>query len=304
MNIYLTLIRREWLQHRFGWMMLALVPLALALLGLQFGNIQAELDDTDPMSPMFPLLLAMGALGGGAISIFTILSITSLFLLTGLARRDHADRSVEFWLSLPTSHSASLGMPLLTHLLLVPAVALLVGLAGGWLVSGVLVTRMSGFGAWLALPWGDLGAAALAFVARVLAGLPLAVLWAAPLLLAVVLANAYLKRWGLPALLLGVTILGWALDYWFLGQGTVWRTLGEILRNAGHALVLNPQSIQPNHAAEGLEALRLVPSFLAQDYLLALKALLSPLFAGCVLAAAALFAALVDWRRRGASAAN
>lgn len=304
MNIFLTLIRREWLQHRFGWALLALVPLALVLLVLPFGHIQFDTDPGERLGPAFPTSVAMNSLTGGAIGIFGILSATSLILLTGLARRDHGDRSVEFWLSLPTSHSASLAAPLLTHLLLVPAAALLVGLFGGWLVSAVLVTRLSGFGSWLALPWGDLAVAALAFTARVLAGLPLAVLWTAPLLLAVVLANAYVKRWGLPVLLLTLTLVGWALERWWLGEGAVSRTLGYVFQLAGQALLVHPQSFQPNHSAEGLEALRMLPGFLAEDYLLTLKGLLSPLFAGCVLAAAAMFALLVDWRRRGASAAH
>jgi hypothetical protein len=300
MNTFTTLIRREWMQHRFGWSLLALVPLALALLGLSFGQVQL---DSDPSEPHFALMAAVAALAGGAIASFVILSMTSLFLISGLARRDHGDRSVEFWLSLPTSHSASLGAPLLTHLLLVPAAALLLGLFGGWLVSAVLVTRLSGFGAWLSLPWGSLAAAGLALVLRILAGLPLALLWVAPLVLGVVLANAYLKRWGLPVLVLALSLGGLLLDRW-LGQGAVSQTFGDIFRNAGHSLfVANPQGMQSGNAENALEALRGVPAWTLADFAVAMKALASPLFAGCVVVAAGLFALLVNWRRGGASAA-
>jgi len=304
MNTFPTLIRREWMQHRFGWTLLALVPLAIALFGLAVGNIDIEFDTAERAGSGFPTMLAMLAMGGGTVATFVILSATSLILITGLARRDHGDRSVEFWLSLPTSHSASLAAPLVTHLLLVPAAALVVGLAGGWLVSAVLVTRLSGFGAWLSLPWGDLVPAGLALVLRGLVGLPLAVMWAAPLLLAVVLANAYLKRWGLPALLLALTLGGLLLDRW-LGQGAVFDTVGAILRHAGQSLLgADQQALQAESQQLPAESLRLVPAWLFKDFIVALKALASPLFAGCVLTSAVLFALLLDWRQRGASAAN
>ncbi len=304
MNHFNTLIRREWMQHRFGWTLLVTVPLALALLGLAFGQIQLDAEHADRVGPAFPTLLSMIAMTAGTFVTFLILSATSLILITGLARRDHGDRSVEFWLSLPSSHTASLGAPLATHLLLVPAAALVVGLAGGWLVSLVLVTRLAGFGAWLAMPWGDLLLAGVALVLRVMAGLPLAVMWAAPLLLAVVLANAYLKRWGLPVLLLALLIGGLVLDQW-LGVWAVATTLSEMLRNAALSLVTRgPNTMSGEAPAEIYSALKQVPSWALTDFAAALRLLVSPLFAGCVLTAAALFALLLDWRRRGASAAN
>jgi ABC-2 type transport system permease protein len=304
MDTFLTLIRREWMQHRFGWMLLVTVPLALALLGLVVGQIEFDSETAEKVGPAFPTLLGMIAMTAGTVVTFTILGATSLLLLTGLARRDHADRSVEFWLSLPTSHTASLAAPLVTHLLLVPAAALVVGLVGGWVISGALVTRLTGFGSWLALPWADLLLAGVALVLRIMAGLPLAVLWAAPLLLAVVLANAYLKRWGLPVLILGLVIAGVVLDRW-LGEGATAMTLGAVLRAAGLSLFAgSSQVMNGESSAEVYAALKAVPAWALGDYAVALRQLASPLFAGCVLSAAGLFALLLDWRRRGASAAN
>lgn len=304
MNTYTSLIRREWMQHQFGWTLLAVVPLALALLGLAFGQIQVDSDTAERVGPAFPTMLAMIAITAGTVITFMILSATSLYLVAGLARRDHGDRSVEFWLSLPTSHTASLSAPLVTHLLLVPAAALLVGLVGGWLVSAVLVTRLASFGAWLAMPWGDLAAAGVALVLRLMAGLPLAVMWVAPVLLASVLANAYLKRWGLPVLFLAVVLGGVALDHW-LGAPVTSETVNAVFRNAGWALfAADPQTLSGEGPAEVYAALKQVPAWAGQDFLAALGKLASPLFLGCVLTAAALFALLLDWRRRGASAAN
>jgi hypothetical protein len=40
MNNLIPLMRREWLQHRFVWAMLTLVPLGLAVMLLSFGQVE------------------------------------------------------------------------------------------------------------------------------------------------------------------------------------------------------------------------------------------------------------------------
>lgn len=300
MKTFLTLLQREWLQHRFGWTILALAPLVLALPLLTFGQIQIDSDGPERMGVAFPAMLAMIAIVASTMVTFAVLWITSMILITGIARRDHNDRSVEFWLSLPTSHVQSLGAPLLMHLILVPAAALLIGLAGGTVVSLVLVTRLAGFGAWLSLPWFDVIGASLAAVLRVLAGLPLATLWLLPLTMALVLFGAWFKRWGLPMLVAALAVGGLALKYLF-GQPLLFKLIGEIGNQAARALV--PTSGDDRLIRDGddmLAALRLVPSWVLGDFGSALQALASPLFLGGLLVSAAGFALLVDWRRRGA----
>ena len=304
MKTFLSLMQREWLQHRFGWALLTLVPLGLALLLLTVGQIDIEQDAIDRVGDAFPSIVTAIALMGSTAVTFLIVGLTSLILVNGLARRDHQDRSVEFWLSLPTGHASSLAAPLVMHLLVAPAAALLLGLAGGWLLSMVVVTRLSGFGAWLSQPWGDIIVSAMALMARTLVGLPLAVLWAAPLVLAGVLANAYFKRWGLPVLLLLVGMATLLVDRW-LGWGSLALTIGDILRNAGQALFAHGTYKLESDSAKGVfEGMRQVPGWALADLGAALGALLSPLFLGCLVSAGAMFALLVDWRRRGAGAAN
>jgi hypothetical protein len=305
MRTFLTLMQREWLQHRFGWSLLTLVPLGLALLVLSFGQIQVDSDAAiERVGHAFPAIVTAVAMMATTGLTFIIVAATSLILISGLARRDHQDRSVEFWLSLPTGHSSSLAAPLVTHLLVAPAAALFIGLAGGWLFSLVVVTRLAGLPAWLALPWGDIVIAVTAMLARVLVGLPLAVLWAAPLVLAQVLANAYFKRWGLPVLLLLLAAAGLLVDRW-LGLGSLSQLIGDVLRNAAQALVTSGNySMEPRSAEGVFQGLRQIPGWALADLAGAVRALASPLFAGCLATAAAMFALLVDWRRRGAGAAG
>lgn len=302
MNKLLPLMQREWLQHRFGWMLMVVVPFAIALLLLSFGQLQIGPDTAERVGDKLPPLLAMASIAGSSAVIFLIAGVSSLIIVSGMARRDHADRSIEFWLSLPTTHSASLAAPLLVHLLLVPAAALLLGLAGGLLVSMVLVGRVVGIGEWFTLPWGDLLPAIFAFATRLLAGLPLALLWLSPLILLVVLLSAWFRRWAWVILGVGLGLGGQLLDRLF-GQPLLSELTVGLLRQARMALVHAGQGFQMG-PDDGSEGLRRLPGWALHDFGLALRELPSPLLVGGLLFAAGCFALLIVWRQRGAGASG
>ncbi|HZF79358.1 MAG TPA: hypothetical protein VEZ89_06170 [Rubrivivax sp.] len=306
MNSFVTLMRREWLQHRLGWTIAALLPLAIALLLVSFGLIVIGDASTSKFGAALPALLAMIAIVGGTALSFLILTLTSWIIVGGLARRDHGDRSVEFWLSLPVGHVQSLAVPLLVHLILVPAAALLVGLAGGYLLSLVLVGRIVGISEWLALPWADIFPASLALVLRLLAGLPLATLWLAPLILLVVLLTAWFRRWGWVILVVGIGVGSELLNRVF-GQPLLSDILLALLAHAATAMVHGVQdgggNLRIQGASEGFAALRGLPGWALRDLGGSLRELASPLLLGGLVFAAGCFALLVDWRQRGASAA-
>ncbi|MDE2367584.1 MAG: hypothetical protein KGN16_01330 [Burkholderiales bacterium] len=300
---YSTLVYREWLQHRLGWTLVALLPLLVAAGLVGFGQVQFDADAQLPGPDVLPLIMALVAIAGSAALIFLIMVVTSSIIVTGLARRDVADRSIEFWLSLPTSDSVSLAVPLVVHLILVPAAALLVGLAGGVLVSGVLVGRFVGIGAWLALPWGSLLAGTLAIALRVLLGLPLAVLWLSPLIGLTMLCTAWFKRWGIVVMAVGFGIGGWLVKRLF-GDPLLTRATGELLRQAGHALIdADGQGYAITNRTDPAVFLHHAWSTALSDYPAALANLASPLLVVAVAIAALCFWLLVRWRRRGAGGA-
>ncbi len=304
MNSFLPLVQREWLQHRFGWALLALVPLALALVLVSFGQVEFDDDTRANMGDALPAIIALGSVGGSVALVFLIMWVTSVFITTGLARRDHGDRSVEFWLSLPVGHVPSLAVPMLVHLILVPAAALATGLLGGYAISLVLVSRAAGLSAWFALPWGDVVPASLALTLRLLAGLPLATLWLAPIILLAVLAKAWVGRWGLPVLGLALGLGSLLLDR-ALGQAVFLPWLGDVFGHAAQAMAgASGGGFAAHNAGEAFDALRAVPAWALSDLGAALRALLSPTFAIGLALAAACFALLVDWRRRGTQAAD
>ena len=297
------LMQREWLQHRLGWALMLGLPLALGLLAIGFGQIQIDGPGPDSLGRELPMALALGGVAGTMALLLTVVGISSLIIVSGLPRRDHGDRSIEFWLSLPLGHGESLAAPLLVHLVLAPACALLVGLAGGQLVSLLLVSRVAGLGAWLGLPWATLLPATLALALRVLAGLPLAVLWLSPLILLVMLMTAWFKRWGWVILTAGLGLGSLVLQR-LLGQPFLVDAGNRLMLRAGQALrAASPPQCEVKSAADMDRAFQALPAWALHDFGHALRALASPLMLGALLVSAACFGLLMLWRQRGAGAA-
>lgn len=304
MNPIYPLMQREWLHHRFAWALLALVPLALALVLVSFGQIEFDDGEADRIGTALPAVMTLVAVAVCTVSAFVVFWVTSVIIATGLARRDHGDRSIEFWLSLPVGHVPSLAVPMLVHLVLVPAAALALGLLAGHGLAMVLVARFAGLSAWFGLPWADLFAATLALGLRLLAGLPLATLWLAPVILMAMLARAWIGRWGLPVLGL-VLGLGGLLADRALGQPLLLPWLGHLIQQAVQAMAgAGEVSFTARGADEALAALRGLPGLALQDLGAALGALLSPAMAVGLVVSAVCFALLVDWRQRGSKAAD
>jgi ABC-2 type transport system permease protein len=298
MTSFKTLMRREWLQHRFGWALLAGVPLAIILPLLTVGQVDFGEDTAVHMADSMPLFITAASLVVTVAILVGILWSASLIQMSGLARRDHADRSNEFWLSLPTGDATSLAAPLLVHLVLVPMAAVLVGLAGGLLVSVVLVTRVIDLASWFTLPWGTLLVAALAGVARLAVGIPLAMLWLAPLIMLTVLAGAWFKRWAVPVLLIAFGLAGLLFER-LLGLPLVDAWAGRLFQMAGRALLATGgHGLSVEGQADLLHALRAAPGWAAGDVLRALAELAQPVFGFGLLVSAACFAVLMWWRRR------
>jgi hypothetical protein len=300
MNNLLPLMLREWLQHRFAWAMLVLVPLAVSLLLLSLGTIQLDDDMRAQMPRDLSVVLTLLTFVISTAAVLLLLGVTSLFIALNSPRRDHGDRSVEFWLSLPSGHAESLLAPILVHLLLVPAAALVVGSLVAIPVSMVTVGRVVGLGEWFALPWREILPALAALLLRAVAGVPMALLWLLPLVLAAMLSNAYFKRWGLPLLCIALILLSQGLERVF-GEPVFANTLGAMLQMSAHSLLGaagDDLATGPNVLPQ--ETLKALPVWALRDFGAAFANLGRPLLAGVLVASAALFAALWAWRRRGA----
>lgn len=286
-----TLLLREWMQHHRGWLLVMLVPPLLSLGLLPFGTVEVE-------AQLPALLIAAAALAMSAIAVTSISWSMAMLQLPGLARRDQQDRSIEFWLSLPASHVESISATLLMHALLVPMLALLVGTGLGFVIAAGIVVKLGGLAALAEVAWLPLAAAGLAGALRLALGLVLMSLWLAPLLLIPMAASAWLKRWGVPAVIATLVIGGIVLDRIY-GNPIVWTLLISQAQGAGSAFFNHEGELNVlRHAPETLGST--VARWALNDSLRALQDLASPHLIGGLVVAAGCFALLVLRRRRAA----
>ncbi|MBS0444535.1 MAG: hypothetical protein JSR59_01170 [Proteobacteria bacterium] len=287
-----TLLQREWIQHHRGWLVVTTLPplIALVLLLMPFSTV-----DVGPMPALGVFLFATVAVTTVVVG---IAGAAAVFLAPGVARRDYQDRSIEFWLSLPTGHGASIAATLLMHLLFVPLLALAIGAIASQVIALVVVARVFGASSWAHLPWNSLFMADLAGLARAALGIVLATFWVSPIVLALMAASAWLQRWGVAVLALTVSV-GHGLLRWLYGITIIDDVLQGLVKNAGRALIHHVDNRSgPVDDAEVLSWIVGIPNWLFHDGLAAIGDLFRPLAIVALAISAGCFALLVLRRRR------
>ncbi len=288
MTTFKTLLQREWMQHHIGWWVLVLAPLGLMVVAAIFGQVQVSGQEAKDSPVGMGLLLAGGYATFMAAITWLIIGVQA----PGLARRDVQDRSIEFWRSLPVNDSLAVASTLLAHLVLVPLAVMVAALFSGSLVGVMIVARGFGWAAVASLPWHDLGLVWLAALPRLLVGSLLASLWAAPIVLCAMAASAWLKRWGVPVLLLGVGLGGLLLKQVYDMPWLLDTVAGLWLRAANALMPLHADALEGAPLAE-------LPGLILQDLGRQLQDLASPLLGVALVVSAACFALMVLRRRRG-----
>lgn len=290
-----TLLLREWMQHRRGWLAVATLP-ALGILAL-FVSPLGRIEVDHPLPVTLFAAMAMGL----TICIVAGLSwFVTMLQLPGLARRDQQDRSIEFWLSLPASHSEAIGATLLGHALIAPLLALGVGALFAPLMTTAAVVKWAGFGMLAQVEWGALFLASLIVLARLALGVLLMTLWLAPLLLLSMAASAWLKRLGMP-LLLGVVLIGGLLLDKMYGNPVIWDLLTAQLWGSQEALFSEAGAAQvAGQIGQGAELIASLKDWALRDSLNALAGLASPHLLGGLAMAGLGFWLLVLRRQRSA----
>jgi ABC-2 type transport system permease protein len=305
MDRFATLMKREWMQHRFGWLVLMGLPAAaMLLLGLFEGHgVQMTVNGDDiTTSSITELPTALQTVGWSVATMavtFVLATLAVLAQLPGLARRDVQDRSIEFWRSLPTSHVQSVGALVLMHLLVLPGLAMAVALLAGQVVALVAIISQQGPMAWVNQPWWSMLPALLVVAGRAWLGLLLAVAWLSPLLLLAMAASAWLKRWALPVM---VAVLWIGVEYG--DRRLPMPLLRPALERIGGEAV---DALLATHAFKGASfdgpadvaaALPQLPAMLLRDGIHVLGNAASPAFIMALVVAALGFGLLVLRRQR------
>jgi hypothetical protein len=150
------------------------------------------------------------------------------------------------------------------------------------------------------VPWGAVLAGGLLALLRVAFGVLLASLWWMPVVLLAMVASAWLKRWGVPALV-AATLAGHVILAKFYGITLIGDTLNTLWINTWMSLIHgNPSSGVEHRFQAAMEGgtWPLTPQFLAQDALDAVVNLAQPTLVFALLTSAACFALLVLRRSR------
>ncbi|MEO6276896.1 hypothetical protein [Roseateles sp.] len=281
-----TLLQREWMQHKRGWLIAAFAPPLLFLAMLPFGQVSGL-----PMDS--PELISVGIVLISACAVYAISLLVALFQLPGLARRDTQDRSIEFWLSLPGRPSESVMATVLAHAWLAPLGGALVGVVLGLPIALSVLTSRADFSTALAVNWGEVILASTPLLLRGLAGTVPLMLWLAPVIFVLMAASSWLKRLGTPVVLIGG---GVAVGVLYKAYDIIWPL--EALKNLNDHITRS--LVHDGHSlAEAMQSGTNLVTWALQDLSHALAELASLEFLGWVAVAAAAFALVVMKRARG-----
>ena len=281
-----TLLQREWMQHKRGWLIAAFAPPLLFLGMLPFGHVTG-------LPTEHPELVSLGILMLSACVVFGICLLVALFQLPGLARRDAQDRSIEFWLSLPGRPSESVAATVLAHAWLAPLGGAVVGTLFGLPIAASVLAAKGGVGLATAVNWGEVISAASPLLLRGFVGtLPL-MLWLAPLVFTLMAASAWLKRLGVPVVLVGG---GVAVAVLHQAYGIDWplEALRVLNERINHTMVYDARGL-----SQALKSDVNLWGWAVQDLGRTLAELASVEFLGWAAVAAAGFALVVVKRGRG-----
>lgn len=286
---FVWLLRREWMQHRVGWLGLAAAPLVITLLLLPFAEVRGDLQ-----MPRGNTAAAVGLFAYLNVALLLI-GASAAFQAASTARRDQQDRSVEFWMSLPVGPVQGVGATVLMHLLVMPVLLVALSFVAGQLVALGTVARFGQAGLaqdvslFATTSWWAFGGMLLV---RCVLGLVMAALWLSPLLLAVMAASVWLKRWGVPVVGL-VAFLGSWLLWKLTGVSLASDAVSTWVREAGQALL----PVSATGADTGTSVRDIGAWTLPWDMTVSmLRSAASPYLAAGLLIATAFFFVLV-WRR-------
>ena len=280
-----TLLLREWMQHKRGWLIAAFAPPLIFLALLPFSQMDGMPDDAIE-------LVALAATVSTACVCYAICLLVAVFQLPGLARRDQQDRSIEFWLSLPGRPSESVASTVLAHAWLAPVGGALIGALFGLPIALSVIATKLGVGNALALHWGEVIAAALPLMLRGLAGTVVMTLWLLPTIFVLMAASSWLKRLGVPLVMVGGGAL---VTLAYKVYDIVWpvQALMDLNTHINHALLYDGRGLMT--ALRGDDSLWV---HVAHDLGRTLAELASVQFLGWMALAAAGFALVVMKRSR------
>ncbi len=282
-----TLLLREWMQHKRGWLIAALAPPLLFLAMLPFGQVNGLPTENAELISLAIVMVSTWV-------VYAICMLVALVQLPGLARRDTQDRSIEFWLSLPGRPSESVMATVVAHAWLAPLGGALIGAVLGVPIALGVFASKTDMGSVLAVNWAEVMTAAAPLLARGLVGTVPLMLWMAPVIFTFMAASAWLKRLGVPVVLVGTGVTTAVLDKVY-GITAPAQALHGLVNQIGHTLINNAATLEAALRSDHVSLFSWAMTDLGQT----LAELASLQFLGWMAVAAAGFALVVLKRAGG-----
>jgi ABC-2 type transport system permease protein len=247
-EVLLTLVRREFWEHRALWLA-PLVVAALLALCATIGRVHIDLDDAAHFASG-PQQVALFSIIQWvlAMPLYIVIIFVGSFYLLDCLYAERKDRSILFWKSLPVSDGLTVCAKLLVALVVVPFGVFALALAAHLVFTAILGARIA-LGSlppvltWSSYEW-------LRTEAVMLLATLFAVLWYAPIAGYLLLVSAWVRRapilWATLPFVLG-PVLEWIafgtryllsfIDYRVNG---IWEILG-----VGRANIVSKHSLHP-----------------------------------------------------------
>ncbi|HXW74417.1 MAG TPA: hypothetical protein VEK10_06350 [Steroidobacteraceae bacterium] len=247
----LTLVRREFWEHRYLWIAPLAVEGLLIVLGAIVGHRQIHIEDTDFDGwPLHAQKVAAFTILQWMLSVpvcVVLMGAVSWYALDCLYA-ERKDRSILFWKSLPVSDGLTVLSKAVVALLAAPLVAFLVALVGFLVFAAILSLRTAAGGVPAYFSWDLIEWARTELVMLIL--LTVAVLWYAPIVAALMLLSVWARPnpflWAFLAPLVAPILERIAFGTHYLASFLYYRTFG-IWGTLAHALTQGHINIITHH---------------------------------------------------------
>jgi len=273
-EVLLTLVRREFWEHRALWMA-PLVVAALLALCAAIGRVHIDVNEASDLSSQSQQVALFSIIQWVlAMPLYIVVMFVGSFYLLDCLYAERKDRSILFWKSLPVSDGLTVCAKLLVALVVMPVGAFVLALLSHAVCTAILEARVAlgslpGILSWSTREW-------LRTEAVILLGTVFAVLWYAPIAGYLLVMSAWVRRapilWATLPFVLG-PVLEWVafgtryllnfIDYRVNG---IWGILG-----VGHLNIISKHG--PHHpVGTALEVLDFRGTLTAIDLWLGLMA--------------------------------
>ncbi len=226
----ITLIRREFWEHRALWIAPTVVGVLLVLsaLPLHIGHVSFD-DPAEFADPVKRRGIFMLMVWGQSLPQYLVMSIVVSFYLLDCLYSERKDRSILFWKSLPVSDASTVISKLLVALVVVPLGVYLIAMATSILFQAIWAARMaSGSVPDIAAAWDTV--AWLKVQALTLYGLVISMLWYSPLAAFLLLVSAWARKnvflWATLPPIIAIIAEKWAFGTRYVAKLLKYRTWG------------------------------------------------------------------------------